>query len=105
MDCTTDLAWQYLPAPKFKSTECPISNSPMSKSDLSLLANHILSIFKCSLYEARGRNITPDIHFIKARIMQTKRIEFFLLQSKIINLIFTTKNGIELDHFYISHDK
>ena len=51
---------------------------PMSKSDLSLLTNHILLIFKRSLYEARGRNIRPNIHFIKARIMQTERIEFFI---------------------------
>ena len=51
---------------------------PMSKSDLSLLTNHILLIFKRSLYEARGRNIRPNIHFIKARIMQTEHIEFFI---------------------------
>ena len=51
----------------------------MSKSDLSsLLLNHILSIFKGSLYEARGRTIRPDIHFIKARIMQTERIAFLI---------------------------
>ena len=40
---------------------------PMSKSDLSLLANHILLIFKRSLYEARGKNIRPNIHFIMSR--------------------------------------
>ena len=51
---------------------------PMSKSDLSLLANHILLIFKRSLYETRARNIRPYIHFIKARIIQTERIEFFI---------------------------
>ena len=51
---------------------------PMSKSDLSLLTNRILLIFKRSLYEARGRNIRPNIHFIKARIMQTDCIEFFI---------------------------
>ena len=51
---------------------------PMSKSDLPLLTNHILLIFKRSLYEARGRNIKPNIHFIKASIMQTERIEFFI---------------------------
>ena len=68
---------------------------PMSKSDLSsLLVNHILLIFKRSLYEARGRNIRPNIYFIKARIMQlTERIEFFIAK-QITNLIFTTKNGI-----------
>ena len=51
---------------------------PVSKSDLSLLTNYILLIFKCSLCEARGRNIRPNIHFIKARIMQTECIEFFI---------------------------
>ena len=43
---------------------------PMSKPDLSsLLVNHILLIFKRSLYEGRDRNIRPNIHFIKGRIM------------------------------------
>ena len=55
----------------------------MSKSDLSLLTNHILLIFKRSLYEARGRNIRPNIHFIKARIMQTERIEFLKQNNKL----------------------
>ena len=46
----------------------------VSKSDLSSLANDILLIFKCSLYETRERNIRPNIYFIKARIMQTERV-------------------------------
>ena len=74
----------------------------MPVSDLlSLLVNHILLIFKHSLYAARGRSTRPGIHFIKARIVQTEVIEFFLLQSRITNLIFITNSGIELDHFYI----
>ena len=76
----------------------------MSKSDLSLLTNHILLIFKRSLYEARGGNIKPNIHFIKAKIMQTERIEFFIAkQNNKLDLHY--KNGIELDHFYISNDR
>ena len=68
----------------------------MSKSDLSsLLINHVLLIFKRSLNEARGRNIRPDIHFIKSRTVQTERIEFF----------FITKENNKLDFHYKTWDK
>ena len=55
----------------------------MPVSDLlSLLVNHILLIFKHSLFAARGRSIRPDIHFIKARIVQTEVIEFFYCKAE-----------------------
>ena len=36
--------------------------------------------------------------------MQTERIEFFIAKQNN-KLDLTTKNGIELDHFYISNDR
>ena len=85
MVCTTENSWSALQS--WLGSTCQLSNLvpqnallgfPMSKSDLSLLTNHILLIFKRSLYEAKGRNIRPNIYFIKARITQTERTEFFI---------------------------
>ena len=41
----------------------------------SILANHLLLIFKKSLYVGRERNILPSFYYIRAKIAQTEKIE------------------------------
>ena len=44
----------------------------------SILASHIILIFKKSLYEMRFRNSPPSVHYIKIRIAKTRKIEFLI---------------------------
>ena len=44
----------------------------------SILANHLLLIFKKSLYVGRERNILPSFYYIRAKIAQTEKTELLL---------------------------
>ena len=43
---------------------------------VNTLINHLILMFKKSLYEMRPRSIPSSVHYIKIRIAQTKKIEF-----------------------------
>ena len=43
---------------------------------ITTLINHLILIFKKSLYEMRLRSIPSSVHYIKKRIAQIKKIEF-----------------------------
>ena len=49
----------------------PINND----SFLTILVNHLLLIFKRSVYEMRFRSTPPSVHYIKARVNQLKKNE------------------------------
>ena len=48
-----------------------------------ILMNHLILIFRKSLFEIRDRNLSPTIHYIKYRIKNIMKIEYKIAQYNI----------------------
>ena len=68
---------------------------PSENTHITLLINHIILLFKRSLFEIKSRNKPPSEFYIINRIKKTMQIEFRFLKAPI-KYLHTLKNGIQL---------
>ena len=64
----------------------PVNND----SFLTILINHLLLIFKRSVYEMRSRSTPPSVYYIKARVKHINKIEYIIAKDSC-NLQFHFK--------------
>ena len=53
-----------------------------------ILMNHLILIFKKSLFEIRNRNLSPTIHFIKCRVKNIMKTEYKIAQYNKLDFHF-----------------
>ena len=69
---------QELPNLTPESALLGITTPANNDSFITILMNHLLLIFKKSVYEMLFRSTPPSVHYIKARVNQIKKIEYMI---------------------------